>query len=338
MALADFQWTEHFGDPAAEARACRTACALFDFSFLECAQIGGGTALQFIEVFTGRSLVGLPVGKIRYALRVDASGHLAADLTIWRTGAETFEVMSGRREDVADLVAAAGPSVTVTALSDRATFAVQGPASLAALRRLGRTDAIESLPYFAFAEVTLDGVACRIGRLGYTGEAGFEIICPKSAADRLWQSIAQHARPTGFIALDMLRIEAGLVLFSNEFCVSATPVEAGLGKFYQAAPLAPPAIALVSFAADADRLDWPWQAGAPLQRPSAPGEIVVTSACASVAAGGILGLGYVLAGHRPAASLRDPSGIFRNIRQTLLPYYDTAKRRARLDWRHVSDP
>ena len=72
---------------------------------------------------------------------------------------------------------------------------------------------------------------------------------------------------------------------------------------------------------------------------------MVTSACESIVAGGILGLGYVLAGDEaedgagdgPGASLRDPTGIFRNIRQTPLPYYDTAKRRPRLPWRHASD-
>jgi hypothetical protein len=51
---------------------------------------------------------------------------------------------------------------------------------------------------------------------------------------------------------------------------------------------------------------------------------------------GILGLGYVLAGQGADASLRDSTGIFRNIRQTSLPYYDTAKRRPRQAWRHVS--
>jgi aminomethyltransferase len=345
MALADFQRIDHFGDAAAEARTCRIACALFDFSFLESARICGGTARQVVEAFTGRTLAKLPVGKIAYALRVGAAGEVVADLTIWRTDAETFEVMSGRHDDIADLAGYAGPGVAVSEVANRATFAVQGPASLEALRRLGAIDAIVALPYFGFTDASLDGIACRVGRLGYTGEPGFEVICHRSDAERLWQAIARYARPAGFIALDMLRIEAGFVLFGNEFRVPATPAEAGLDKFYQAAPLPPPRIALVSFVADADRLAWPWQPRGPCERPSMPGEVVVTSACESIVAGGILGLGYVLGGNEaedsagdgPGVSLRDPTGIFRNIRQTPLPYYDTAKRRPRLPWRHASD-
>ncbi len=344
MALADFQRIDHFGDPAAEARACRSACALFDFSFLESARICGGTARQVVEAFTGRTLAKLPVGKIAYALRLGAAGEVLADLTIWRIDAETFEVMSGRHEDIADLAGYAGPGVAVSEVANRATFAVQGPASLDALRRLGAIDAVAALPYFGFTDASLDGIACRVGRLGYTGEAGFEVICRRSDAERLWQTIARYARPAGFIALDMLRIEAGFVLFSNEFRLPATPAEAGLGKFYRPPNLSPRSHSF--------RL-WPMPIGSlgrgsPGGRASdrrRPGEVVVTSACESIVAGGILGLGYVLGGHEaddsagagPGASLRDPTGIFRNIRQTSLPYYDTAKRRPRLPWRHASD-
>src|SRR6516225_4587622 len=103
MALADFECTDHFGDPAAEARACRSACALFDFSFLESTRLRGEKARQVLEYFTGQSLADLPIGRIRYALRVNAAGKLLADLTIWRTAAETFELISGRREDVVEV-------------------------------------------------------------------------------------------------------------------------------------------------------------------------------------------------------------------------------------------
>jgi glycine cleavage system aminomethyltransferase T len=336
MALADFAVIDDFGDPAAEARACRTACALFDFSFVECAQLRGGAARQTLEIFTGRSLAQLTIGKICYALRVNAAGHLLADLTVWRIDEETFEVMSGRREDVADLIACAGPGLRATALPDRAIFAVQGPASLDALRRLGRIDGIEALRYFCFIDAHLAGIPCRIGRLGYSGEAGFEIICPKSAAEHLWQSIALHARPAGFVALDTLRIEAGLPLFCNEFRVPATPAEAGLGRFYDRA-LPAPRIQLVSFVGTPNDPAWPRRpGGSSLPRPSAIGEIVVTSACTSVVRGGrgdsIIGLGYVLAGEEAGAALHDPSGSFRDIRQTALPFYHQAKRRPRLAW------
>jgi aminomethyltransferase len=339
MALSDFKPIAHFGDPAAEARACRTACALFDFSFLECARIQGGGARQVLEDFTGRPLAALEIGKICYALRVSPAGEAVADLTIWRTGADRYEVMSGRREDIADLLAGAEPVIAVSEVAGRASFALQGPASLDILRRLGAVDSIEPLPYFGFTDSTLHGIACRIGRLGYTGEAGFEIICSRGQAGELWQALSSDARPGGFIAVDMLRIEAGFVLFSNEFRLPVTPEEVGLGRFYRTpSSPAPPHIALITFRADADRLDWPWRPRRPPQRPATRDEVVVTSACDSIVAGGVLGLGYVLSHREPGMPLRDPTGVFRNIRQTPMPYYDPGKRRPRQSWRHVMTP
>ena len=332
MALANFNPIAHFGEPAAEASACRTACALFDFSFLESARIQGGSARQFLDAFAGRSLAVLDTGKINYALRVGPGGKAVADLTIWRTGADCYEVMSGRREDIADLLACAQGALAAAEIADRATFALQGPDSLDVLRHLGRVDAIEPLPYFVFTEATLDGTACRIGRLGYTGEAGFEIICARDRGPALWQTLSSYARPAGFAAMDMLRIEAGFVLFSNEFRLPVTPEEAGLGKFHCSSSSTPRRIALVSFRADVDRLAWPWRPSQTPQRPSAPGEVAVTSACDSVVAGGTLGLGYVLHPSEPGAPLHDPSGLFRNIRQTPMPFYDPRKLRPRLPW------
>jgi aminomethyltransferase len=333
MALADFKPISHFGEPAAEASACRAACALFDFSFLECARFQGSGARQILEAFVGRALPGLEIGKISYALRIGGGGEAVADLTIWRIGADCYEVMSGRREDIADLLACAEPAVAVNEMADRSIFALQGPDSLGALRHLGEVDAIEPLPYFAFTDATLGGIACRIGRLGYTGEAGFEIICARDQGGALWRALSSCAQPAGFVAMDMLRIEAGFVLFSNEFRLPVTPEEAGLGKFHRSSSSTPRRIALISFCADADRLDWPWRPSQTPRRPAAPGEVVVTSACDSIVAGGILGLGYTLCPSEPGAALHDPTGTFRNIRQTSMPYYDPRKRRPRLPWR-----
>ncbi len=138
MAFADFPRTDDFGDAAAEARACRVDCALFDFSFLECARLKGASARDVIEKFAGRSLATLETGKIVYALRVNAGGAVTADLTVWRIGEDTYEIMSGRREDIVDLLRQADSKVDITDVTnDIAVFAVQGPGALDALSRLG---------------------------------------------------------------------------------------------------------------------------------------------------------------------------------------------------------
>jgi aminomethyltransferase len=336
MAFSDFSRIDDFGDAAAEARACRSDCALFDFSFLECARLTGIGARRVVEAFAGRSLATLEPGKIRYALRVNPTGEVAADLTVWRTGEDSYEVMSGRRAEITDLLRHADSSVAVADIGrDAAIFAVQGPRALEALSRLGDVSRIERLPYFSFSEASLNGVVCRIGRLGYTGEAGFEIVAPRGAARALWDRLSAYARPSGFVAMDMLRIEAGFVLFCNEFCLPVSPREAGLERFHRSTASPFPQLTLISFRAEADVLRVPWQPPSDLRRPAEPGEIAVTSACHSNAAGGILGLGYMRADTDPDAGLRDPTGTFRGIRRTPLPFYDTAKRRPRTAWRRI---
>jgi aminomethyltransferase len=334
MAFADFPRIDDFGDAEAEARACRDDCALFDFSFLECARIEGAAARQLVEAFTGRALAAMDIGQIYYALRVDAAGAVAADLTVWRNGPQSYDLMSGRREDIADLRSQAHSNAEVTDTGkDMAVLAVQGPNAIAALSRLGDISRIGSLNYFGFVDAELNGIACRVARLGYTGEAGFEIVLSRASARDFWKILSQHARPAGFIAADMLRIEAGFVLFCNEFRLPVSPREAGLAKFRSSADFARPELTLISFCADATALRLPWQPSGILQRPAAAGEIVVTSACRSNAAGGILGLGYVRSEAGSAAHWRDGSGTFHDVRRAPLPFYDTGKRRPRAAWR-----
>jgi glycine cleavage system aminomethyltransferase T len=130
----------------------------------------------------------------------------------------------------------------------------------------------------------------------------------------------------------MLRIEAGFVLFDNEFRLPVLPGEAGLAQFYAGQNTRKIPLKLISFRAEADHLSLPWVAKTAPERPAQPGVIAVTSACHSIAASGVLGLGFVAASTVDDATLRDPSSRFRDIRRTQLPFYDTLKRRPRLPW------
>jgi len=332
MALAEYSLINDFGDPVAEAKACRTDCALFDFSFLECAQVSGPKAQSSLEAFCNRRLQNLKERQIFYALRTNARGEAVADLTIWRKGPSSFEVMSGRREEIIELRKQSCANMEVFDIgASRAVFALQGPRALDTLRKLGDVSRIAGLAYFGFATMEIADISCTVGRLGYTGESGFEIITEKSRADLLWKALSAHARPAGFIAADMLRIEAGFVLFCNEFRVPVSPIEAGLRNFQRPAVPTENPIRLVSFRADADHLSVPWQPKSPLHRPAVH-QITVTSACDSTVAGGVLGLGYVAAAMGFKEALSDPTGQFRNVRLTALPFYDTAKRRPRAAW------
>jgi glycine cleavage system aminomethyltransferase T len=335
VALAGYPLVHDFGDAAAEARACRTDCALFDFSFLECARLEGPGARGVIEAMTGRSLVSLERGAIAYALcGTPYVGRLAADWTVWRTEDSSYEIMSGRRENIPDLLdcrddlCVEGADLT----PQRSVFAVQGPRTLPVLSKLGDVKQIEMLKYFTFCQARLADIPCNIGRLGYTGELGVEIIVARQWAQALWNALSAHVRPAGFVAADALRIEAGFVLFSNEFRVPVSPADVGLEKFGWPIPSPVAPLSLVSFRVEADHLALPWQPVGDLERPTARGTIAVTSAAMSNEAGGILGLGYVLAGTTTETELRDPTGTFHNIRLAPKPFYDPAKRRPRAPW------
>jgi glycine cleavage system aminomethyltransferase T len=329
-----------YGDVRAEARSCRSAAALFDFSFMRRIVVGGIGAQALVQTLIPRRIDDLMPGRIRYALRLGADRRVLSDVTIWRLDTETFEVFAGTPDAFAHLQAAARSTASVCDLSEgTAIFAVQGPLSLCAIAAVASTAALKALPYFAHADASIGGVACRIGRLGYTGERGFEIILSRAARDAIWALLAQHARPAGFAAADILRIEAGFPLFANEFLFPASAAELGLARFAAgpAAPCEPPPvqrahpIRLVSFQAQCDFDPILWRPAQDAIFPPRPGTLLATSACRSIITGEILGLGYACDAVG-AAHLFDPTGQFRDIREVSLPFYDPHKRRPRGGW------
>src|SRR5262245_64388792 len=96
-----------YGDPEREAHACRTGCALFDFSFVGRARLEGPGALDAIAQLTRRPLTGLMPGQIRYALRADSNGRLLSELTVWKHDEGRHDVESGRSEGIDELLRAA---------------------------------------------------------------------------------------------------------------------------------------------------------------------------------------------------------------------------------------
>jgi aminomethyltransferase len=336
-----------YGEIAAEASSCRSSAALFDFSFMRCIRVCGPEAVMVVQTLTPRRMDDLMTGRIRYALRIDAHGHVLDDVTIWRLDSETFEVFAATSDVLAQLHAAAAPTTLVRDLSEEtAILAVQGPSSLRALASMGLAAQLRALPYFGHVQASIAGVGCRIGRLGYTGERGFEIILPRAARDAVWAMLARDARPAGFAATDILRIEAGFPLFVNEFLFPVSPTELGLARFatepdaasgpLPSARRAHP-IRLVSFEARCDCEPILWRPRRDVPFPPEPGILLPTSACRSIITGAILGLGYVC-GANTATQLIDVTTEFQDIRRVSLPLYDPHKRRPRGGWHDDLSP
>lgn len=323
-----------YGDPFAEAHACRTSTALFDFSFVSRARVTGPTALATVQSLTPRPLGDLPIGRVRYCLRLSPSGHVASDITIWRLAERTFEVMSGRHIDIADVLAAAPSDCAYDLSEESAIFSVQGPESLRVLRGLADVSKVASLPYFGCAFTKVAGFACLIGRLGYTGEAGFEIITAKAHATALWRTLAERAKPAGFAAADILRIEAAFILFANELRVPVTEYELGLGQFARTNSMQRRSpLILVSFTAETMHKPLLWQTPPELSFLGQPKKIIVTSACWSPLSRSTLGLGYVRrTDFERKSPIHDPTEIFEKIRVFDRPLHDPNKRRPRAPW------
>jgi aminomethyltransferase len=324
-----------YGDVEFEIASCREQAALFDFSFMAAAWVSGPDSLKAIALLTDRDLGGLADGRIRYALSRDPEGWLRSDLTIWKEATDRYLVMSGLGQDVLDLrsmVQHGGFAATVKIQGDDiSVYSIQGPDSLSTLDGLADTDSLAALPYFGFTRLEVGGADCHVGRLGYTGERGFEIVVSAADGDRLWQELAARVQPAGFAAADCLRIEAGFVLFANEFRLPVTAAEAGLGAF-AGDDTAPPRHQLVCFRAQSHETI---VLGRPPKDivPPEPGTITVTSACHSAAAESILGLGYVLLDEAGVDnSFIDPTDRFEHVRTVPMPFYDTEKHRPRSAW------
>ena len=231
-----------FTSSVTEHLATRRGVGIFDFSFMGWWEITGRQARGCLERLQTRDLAGLEPGKLCYTLLCREDGSVFIDATVWCLGAERYWLFTGRRSDFTHLQACASLfDVEVVALADAyAVIAVQGPASAALLERALPGSAADSLRYFAFRHHAIDGLDAWIGRLGYTGEVGYEILVPCRMSVRVWSRLvevpfAAERLECGMEAANSLRIEAGFIHFAYELRQRVWPVELGLARLVRAA-------------------------------------------------------------------------------------------------------
>lgn len=217
----------------AEHQHCRTAAALFDVSHMGQVRVSGpGAAVAFERLVPG-NVTGLKTGQARYTVFTNEAGGILDDLIVSRVGEdELFVVVNagGREADLAIMRGGLDTGVIeVEELADRALLALQGPAAATVLARLAPGSA--ALTFMTTAEMAVGGLPCRVSRLGYTGEDGFEISVAAADAMRLARLLLaeDEVRPAGLGARDSLRLEAGLCLYGHDIDATTTPAEAGLG-------------------------------------------------------------------------------------------------------------
>ena len=235
----------HNYGPTAEYWACREKAAIMDLSPLRKYEVTGPDAEQLMQHCVTRNVKKLAVGQLTYTAICYDHGGMIDDGTLFKLGETNFRWIGGNdtsglwiREQAEKL----GLNAWVRSSTDQLhNVAVQGPKSRDILKDIIWTapnqPTVEELGMFRFTPARLgdfDGTAIVIGRAGYSGELGYEVFChPKDAVEvfeTIWAAGEPHGMaPLGLAALDLIRIEAGLIFAGSEFDDQTDPFEAGIG-------------------------------------------------------------------------------------------------------------
>ncbi|MGB0959587.1 MAG: glycine cleavage system aminomethyltransferase GcvT [Halocynthiibacter sp.] len=212
-----------------EHKHCREKAALFDVSHMGQVELHGGGAAQELEKLVPSSITPLKEGKARYTFFTNENGGIMDDLIVSNAGDHLFLVVNAsmRGQDIPHMRAHLA-GVDVVELEDRALIAIQGPSAEAVVA--AQCPAAADMTFMETIVADVDGVVCRLSRLGYTGEDGYEISIPQDDAIRITKLFLEHddLEPAGLGARDSLRLEAGLCLYGNDIDNDTSPIEAAL--------------------------------------------------------------------------------------------------------------
>lgn len=233
-------WTKDFGDPEAEYWAVRRSAGLWDISALIKLHLTGSDVLPALDRLTTRSMLDARPGTVRYGMVLDDHGIMLDEGTslvlssseayfMGNDGSEEFR--SHLKERSAHL------DVQIEDVSESVgAIAVQGPRSLDVLSGLTDVD-ITDLRWFRLVPelVEIAGVRGLLVRAGFTGERGYEfyLLEGDEGAEQLWTAIEEAgAQPIGLDAIEMLRVEAGLVIADEDYVPGETnPYDLSLDRF-----------------------------------------------------------------------------------------------------------
>jgi aminomethyltransferase len=212
----------------------RAAAGLFDVSHMGQIAVRAKSgnardAARALERLVPVDILGLALGRLRYAFFTNARGGILDDVMVANRGDHLLIVVNAacKATDEAHLRAELGNECEVERL-DRALIALQGPKAETALAVL--TPECTKMRFMEVRTLTLMGADCMVARSGYTGEDGFEISTPTDIAREVAEELLANAdvAPVGLGARDSLRLEAGLCLYGSDIDEDTTPVEAGL--------------------------------------------------------------------------------------------------------------
>jgi aminomethyltransferase len=227
-----------------EYNAIRNAAALIDVTPLFKYLVSGRDATKFVNRVIARDINKVAVGQVIYCCWCDEQGKVIDDGTISRLGENFYRWTAADPSLRWFHQNALGLDVKIEDISEQVSaLALQGPTSGQLLRKAFDTD-ITNLKYFRVTHGKIAGVEVDVSRTGYTGDLGYEVWIPWKEAPRVWDSLVEHGgefdlHPAGMLALDVARIEAGLILIEVDYFSSKkaliesqkySPYEIGLGR------------------------------------------------------------------------------------------------------------
>ena len=225
--------------------ACREGVVAIDLSPLRKYEVTGPDAELLMQTCVTRNIRRLATGQVVYTAMCYENGGMIDDGTVFRLGQDNFRWVGGSDESgiwLREQAQKLGLQAWVRNSTDQLhNLQIQGPKSRDLLKGIiwTRPDQanVEELGWFRFSIARIGdehGIPIIVSRTGYTGELGYEVFCHPRHAPEVWDAIweagkAHQLTPLGLEALDMLRIEAGLIFAGYEFSDQTDPFEAGIG-------------------------------------------------------------------------------------------------------------
>jgi aminomethyltransferase len=227
-----------------EYNAIRNSAALIDISPLFKYWVTGRDATKFVNRVISRDINKVAVDQVIYCCWCDPEGKVIDDGTITRLSENEYRWTAADPSLRWFQQNALGLEVKIEDISEQtAALALQGPTGGKLLHAVAEAN-VANLKYFRVTHGKIAGVPVDISRTGYTGDLGFEIWMPWKDAVKVWDELTKKGKafdihPAGMIALDIARIEAGLILIEVDYISSKkalidaqkySPAEIGLGK------------------------------------------------------------------------------------------------------------
>ena len=208
-----------------EYNAIRNAAALIDISPLFKYLITGKDATRFVNRVITRDIKKVQPGQVIYCCWCDEEGKVVDDGTITRLSEDAYRWTAADPSLRWFQQNAIGLDVSIADISEQvAALALQGPTSGQLLKSVAEAD-IANLKYFRMTSGKIAGIQVDISRTGYTGDLGYEIWSPWDEAVKVWDVLMEKGRQfdihaAGMLALDVARIEAGLLLIEVDYTSS----------------------------------------------------------------------------------------------------------------------